>query len=124
MAETKKMADFIGLLFLARDVTHSVHLNTRSYAKHKALQKFYENIIDLADGLAEAAQGRYGLMGPISLMSAKKTSNVVEFLENQLAEIESVRYDVCDKDDAPLQNLIDGIIELYLSTLYKLRFLA
>jgi hypothetical protein len=57
-------------------------------------------------------------------MSAKKTSNVVEFLENQLAEIESVRYDVCDKDDTPLQNLIDGIIELYLTTLYKLRFLA
>lgn len=119
-----KAADFIGLFFLARDVTHSVHLNTRSYSKHKALQKFYENIIDLADSFAETYQGRYGLLGPISLMSAKKTSNVVEFLENQLAEIESVRYDVCDKDDAPLQNLIDGIIELYLSTLYKLRFLA
>ena len=119
-----KAADFIGLFFLARDVTHSVHLNTRSYAKHKALQKFYENIIDLADSFAEAYQGRYGLLGPISLMSAKKTSNVIEFLENQLAEIESVRYDVCDKDDAPLQNLIDGIIELYLTTLYKLRFLA
>ena len=29
-----------------------------------------------------------------------------------------------EKDDAPLQNLIDGIIELYLSTLYKLRFLS
>ena len=40
-----KAADFIGLFFLARDVTHSVHLNTRSYAKHKALQKFYKNII-------------------------------------------------------------------------------
>ena len=37
------------MLFLARDVTHSAHLNTRSYAKHKALQKFYENIIDLGD---------------------------------------------------------------------------
>jgi hypothetical protein len=119
-----KGADFVGLFFLARDVTHSVHLNTRSYSKHKALQKFYENIIDLADSFAETYQGRYGLLGPISLMSAKKTSNVVEFLENQLAEIESVRYDVCDKDDTPLQNLIDGIIELYLTTLYKLRFLA
>ena len=119
-----KGADFVGLFFLARDVTHSVHLNTRSYSKHKALQKFYENIIDLADSFAETYQGRYGLLGPISLMSAKKTSNVIEFLENQLAEIESVRYDVCDKDDAPLQNLIDGIIELYLTTLYKLRFLA
>jgi hypothetical protein len=31
---------FLGHLFLARDVTHSVHLNTRSYAKHKALNKF------------------------------------------------------------------------------------
>ena len=120
----KKCADFVGLLFLARDVTHSVHLNTRSYSKHKALQKFYDNIIDLADGFAEAYQGRHGLIGPISLMSAKKTTNVIEFLESQLAEIEKVRYDVCDKDDTPMQNLIDAIIELYLSTLYKLRFLA
>ena len=115
---------FIGMLFLARDVTHSVHLNTRSYSKHKALQKFYENIIDRADTFAEAYQGRHGLIGPIALMSAKKTENVVAFLEDQLAELESMRYDVCDKTDAPLQNLIDGIIELYLSTLYKLKFLA
>ncbi len=112
------------MLFLARDVTHSVHLNTRSYSKHKALQKFYENIIDRADSFAEAYQGRHGLIGPISLMSAKKTENVVAFLEDQLAELEAIRYEVCDKDDAPLQNLIDGIIELYLSTLYKLKFLA
>ncbi len=119
-----KCNDFVGMMFLARDVTHSVHLNTRSYAKHKALQKFYENIIDLADGFAEAYQGRHGLIGPISLMSAKKTGNVVEFLQDQLEEIEKGRYDVCEKDDTPLQNLNDGIIELYLSTLYKLRFLA
>jgi DNA-binding ferritin-like protein len=119
-----KCSDFVGILFLARDVTHSVHLNTRSYAKHKALQKFYESIIDLADAFAEAYQGRHGLIGPISLMSAKKTSNVIEFLESQLAEIESVRYDVVDKSDSSMQQLIDNIIELYLSTLYKLRFLA
>lgn len=119
-----KCSDFVGMFFLARDVAHSVHLNTRSYAKHKALQGFYENIIDLADDFAEAYQGRYGLIGPISLMSAKKTTNITEFLEDQLAEIEATRYSVCDKTDTPLQNLIDGIIELYLSTLYKLRFLA
>lgn len=119
-----KCNDFIGMLFLARDVTHSVHLNTRSYAKHKALNGFYDEIIELADGFSEAYQGRYGLIGPISLMSAKKTGNIIEFLENQLEEIEAGRYDVCKKEDTPLQNLIDGIIELYLSTLYKLRFLA
>jgi hypothetical protein len=119
-----KCAEFVGMMFLARDVTHSVHLNTRSYAKHKALQKFYENIIDLADSFAEAYQGRHGLIGPIGLQSAKKTTNVIEFLESQLEEIEKCRYEVCEKTDTPLQNLIDGIVELYLSTLYKLRFLS
>ena len=119
-----KPAEFIGLLFLARDVTHSVHLNTRSYAKHMALQGFYEGIVGLADGFAEAYQGRHGLIGAITLKPVKSTANVIDFLQAQLKEIESCRYEVCSKDDSPLQNLIDGIIELYLSTIYKLRFLA
>ena len=119
-----KCSEFVGMLFLARDVAHSVHLNTRSYAKHVALNEFYTEIVVLADGFAESYQGRYGLIGPVSLMSAKKTTNIVEFLKNQLEEIEKARYEICKKDDTPMQNLIDGIIELYLSTLYKLRFLA
>lgn len=117
-------ADFIGHLFLARDVTHSVHLNTRSYAKHKALGKFYGDVIDLADTLAEAYQGRHGLIGPITLQSAKKTTNVVEFLEDSLKEIEDLRYKVCDKDETAIQNIIDEIVGLYLSTLYRLKFLS
>jgi hypothetical protein len=119
-----KCNDFVGMFFLARDVTHSVHLNTRSYAKHKALQKFYENIIDLADSFAEAYQGRHGLIGAITLQSSKKTANVTEFLEDQLEDIEKYRYEICGKDDSALQNLIDGIVELYLSTLYRLKFLS
>lgn len=117
-------ADFIGALFLARDVAHSVHLNTRSFAKHKALGNFYDEVIDLADKFAEAYQGRHGLVGPITLHSARKTSNITEFLEDSLKEIEDMRYKVCDKSDTALQNIIDEIVELYLSTLYKLKFLA
>jgi len=117
-------ADLIGHLFLARDVTHSVHLNTRSYAKHKALGGFYEDVIEMADDLAEAYQGRHGLIGPITLHSAKKTNNVVDFLEDSLSEIENLRYKVCDKEDTAIQNIIDNIVDLYLSTLYKLKFLA
>lgn len=119
-----KCADFVGTLFLARDVAHSVHLNTRSFSKHSALNEFYDEIVELADKFAEAYQGRHGLIGPISLMSAKKTTNIVEFLEDSLADIEKMRYEVCEKTDTPLQNIIDEISGLYLSTLYKLKFLA
>jgi iron-sulfur cluster repair protein YtfE (RIC family) len=117
-------ADFIGMLFLARDVTHSAHLNTRSYAKHKALGKFYTNIVPLADKLAEAYQGKYGLIGPITLMSAKKTNNVVAFLEDQVDDLMEMRYKAVDKECTPLQNIIDEIFGLYYTTLYKLKFLA
>ena len=119
-----KCNEFVGLLFLVRDVAHSVHLNTRSYSKHKALNIFYDRIIDAADDFAESYQGRHGLMGPITLHSAKKTANIIEFLEDSLKQIEDARYEVVDRTDMSLQQLIDNIIEIYLRTLYKLRFLA
>ena len=119
----KKASDFVGYLFLARDVAHSVHLNTRSFAKHMALNAFYDGIVDLADKFAEMYQGRNGLIGGVSLQPAKKTTNVVEFFEKQLEEIEACRYEVVDEKDTALQNVIDEIVGLYLTTLYKLKFL-
>lgn len=119
-----KVADFVGTLFLARDVAHSVHLNTRSFAKHMALNTFYDEVVELADKFSEAFQGRHGLIGPISLMSATKTNNIIEFLQSSMDALEKCRYEVCDKTDTPMQNIIDEIIGLYLSTLYKLKFLA
>ena len=94
-----KCAEFVGMMFLGRDVAHSVHLNTRSFSKHMALGTFYDGIIDLADKFAEAYQGKHGLIGPISLMNARKTSNIVEFLQDQVDEIEKARYELCDKSE-------------------------
>lgn len=119
-----KAADFVGMLFLARDVAHSVHLNTRSYAVHKATQKFYESLPDLADSFAEAYQGRHGLIGPISLMSAAKNNDLVEFLEDQIDQIRANRYEFCDREETAVQNIIDEIVGHYLATIYKLRFLS
>lgn len=117
-------ANFVGILFLGRDVAHSVHLNTRSFSKHMALNTFYDEIVELADKFAEAYQGRHGLIGAISLQSTKKPGNILEFLQDQLEEIEDMRYKVVDKTDTALQNIIDEIVGLYLSTLYKLKYLA
>jgi len=99
-------------------------LNTRSFSKHMALNTFYDKIIDHADAFAEAYQGRHGLIGGIAIPATKKTANIIEFLQGQLDEIEKGRYEICDKEDSSLQQLIDNIVELYLTTLYKLRFLA
>lgn len=118
-----KAGDLMGILFLSRDVAHRVHLSTRSFARHSALDGFYHGIVDLADSFAEAYQGRHGLIPSIPLMANKKEGNIVDFLQSQLDEIESGRYQVCDAKESALQNIIDEIVALYLSTLYKLKFL-
>ena len=44
-----KQADFLARLFHSRDVAHLVHLNTTSFAQHKALNGYYDSILDLAN---------------------------------------------------------------------------
>ena len=55
-------------------------------------------------------------------MLFRSTNNVVEFLEDSLEEVRKERKEY--SEDTALQNIIDEIEGLYLSTLYKLKFLA
>lgn len=119
-----KCAYFIGMLFQARDVAHSVHLNTRSFSKHSVLNEFYVEVVELTDKFAEAYQGRHGLIGPVQVPESGKTANIVDYLQAQLDEIEEYREKLVDRKDSALNNIIDEIVGLYLSTLYKLKFLA
>lgn len=117
------MEHFVSLLFLARDVAHREHLRTRSFAAHMALNDFYHEIIEQADGLVEAYQGSYQLLKDLEIIGSKNVDNIETFLKNQVTWIDANRYKVCDKNDTPIQNLIDGIMETYFTVLYKLRFL-
>jgi hypothetical protein len=116
------MKDIIGLLFYARTVTHLEHLKTKSYAQHKALNEFYDEIVDLADELAEAYQGCEGIIKDIPIFNNPVTDPIDVFLEKQLTLIESLRKKATDR--SAIQNIIDTIVGLYLSTLYKLRNLS
>lgn len=46
-----------GKLFSFQTSAHSLHLDTRSYAEHKALQKLYEGIDGIKDDVLEILMG-------------------------------------------------------------------
>ena len=115
------MEELIALLFLARNVTHKEHLRTKSYATHVALGGFYTSIIDLADKLAEAYQGDEGLLEGIDFLE-EPSGAVVDVLEKQLRMIEILRVNASKR--TAIQNIIDEVVALYLSTLYKLKNLS
>jgi len=116
----------IAVLFLSRDLAHRAHLKVSgpgSYAAHTALCTFYDEVVDLADSLAEAYQGRHGIIDDIPLLKDEGTKGAdpVAMLEKHLSWIEKTRYTAVEKTDTALQNIIDEIVSLYLSTLYKLK---
>ena len=115
------MERLIAILFLSRDLAHRDHLKTQSYAQHVALGTFYDGVIDLADSLAEMYQGRHGIMKDIPLLDVEERGTPADTIAEYLEMIEEMRYDAVAKTDTAIQNQIDEVVGLYLTTLYKLR---
>jgi len=114
------MNEFIATLFLARELAHRYHLSTKSYSQHKALQNFYEDLLDLTDDLAEITQGAHGLLD-IPILTEKKTyKEPLYCIADKLQYIETNRYKAYSKDDTALQNKIDEIVAVFLTAIYKL----
>ena len=111
------MALFVATLLHSATNTHFFHWSTDSYAKHKALGKYYDEIIDLTDDLAEVYMGCYEKL--------TKFPNVYHQPAEPLKYMKSLQKFVAEarKDlpqETPIQNIIDGIAGLIDTTVYKL----
>jgi hypothetical protein len=117
---TNAAGELVGMLFSARNIAHTVHLKTNSYAEHKTLNEFYDGIIPLVDDFAEAYQGRYGVRLDIPVVPNKYKGTISEVLRSQLDWIEGNRQSICPRTETALHNIIDEIAALYQSTLFML----
>ena len=117
---TNSAGEFVGLLFLAREITHRIHLKTLSFAEHKTLNEFYEAIIPLADEFAQQYMGRYAMRIDVPYVTNKYKGTVSEVLRQQMDWIEANRQQIVPRTETALQNKIDEIVGLYQNTLYQL----
>ena len=114
-------AEFFVTMLHAATSGHILHLQTRSYAQHKALDDFYSEMPDLADAVIEAYQGKYGIVADYPSGYEVPTTTPLEFLSALSDYVMATRSNIAA--DSELQNLIDEIQQLIDSTIYKLRFL-
>jgi len=120
------MGDFvqmISILFHSRTQAHTFHLQTESFAEHKALQDFYDGIVELIDTIVESYQGKYGIIKGYKnypLSEYKGVESTISFFESVCDKVTNLR-DCCK--DSWLQNEIDNVCTLLNQTLYKLKFL-
>jgi hypothetical protein len=118
------IGQLVATMFLSREMAHRAHLAVTgpgSFSKHKALGKFYPAVIDIADSITEAYQGRHSLIEIPYLEAPEDYMDIIKILENHLDDIEGLRYSAVDKKDTVIQNLIDEAVGIYLSALYKLK---
>jgi hypothetical protein len=115
--------EFTLMLFNVRTVAHILHLNTRSYAAHTALDGFYSGIVDLADRFAEASIGHFKtITWPESMTEGLMlAADPVQYLTRVKEAVEKANSLVQEED---LRNILAEILELTSSTLYKLENLS
>ena len=115
-----EIGDLVLTLLHSATNTHILHWQSKSYAEHKALGTFYEELPGLVDDLVEAIQGKYNstLKFPaIYHVSADSGKKELHDLSEYFQEKRSVL-----PQDSEIQNIADEIQQLIDSTLYLLRF--
>jgi hypothetical protein len=121
--ENGSFTTLVSGLLHSRTQIHIYHLQTKSFAVHKALNDYYDGVVDIFDGLVESYQGKHGIIENYKCDGYDNYSSVnsaIEYLQKLDKTIESSRKSV---KESFIQNQIDTAQELIYSTIYKLKFL-
>lgn len=113
--------EFISSLFEIRINAHIAHLQTSSYAQHKALDELYNDIVGLTDSYVETYQGINGILKGYPQIKISESSDIASTLKTRRREYREFRETVKETE---LQQKIDDIIEFFDSIIYKLKFLS
>jgi len=118
-----KAGELLITLLNAATIAHVLHLRSRNYSEHKALQGLYEGLPGLVDGVVEAWQGKNGELVdfPDQTVEVDGQDDALVFVMYLKMVLEENRGVLGGASE--IQNLVDGIAELIDSTLYKLTFL-
>lgn len=99
------------------------HLRTAKYGKHKALQEFYEEMPDKVDALIEGWMGAHGKkIGNFQNVLSSSNLNTLKYL-GELKAVCKQGYSLIGDNDE-LKSLLDDIVNLINSTLYKVKELS
>lgn len=117
---TYSIQEFVLCLLHSQTNAHILHLQTRSYAEHKALQGYYESIDGLIDDYVEAYQGKYGIIENYPATYEQPTKPL-EYMIALCDYVKAARPNL--PQDTELCNMLDEIAALLDKTIYKLRYL-
>lgn len=121
-SESKSEMSIPSLLFKARNDAHITHLLNRdkTLATHKALESFYEEVVDLVDGFIETSLVLYP-MDDIHVEESHCIMNPVQYFKTLYSQVDKLRVKY---KESFLQNQIDEMQTLITQTIYRLTYIT
>lgn len=120
-ASKASLGKIIGIMFMSRTYAHMAHLATPSYAAHVALNGFYDDILELVDGIAESAQGLHGKLDIPFVNVSGNVKDPIKALQTHLSMLEKEGKNC---GHPVLEGLFHEVQALYLKTIYLLTELS
>jgi hypothetical protein len=120
MGETSPIVEMVSKLRFSVEQTQVYHWQSQSLSEHKALNRYYDGIPDIVDGIVESYQGKYGIQKGYRLFEVRDYSTpeeVINFLKQLDADVEMLRQSI---KETYIQNQIDNVLQLIETTVYKL----
>ncbi len=123
--EGSTVVKFFSKLFESREMAHIYHLqvtDSGAFAAHKALEEYYDGILDFIDTIIEVYQGQYGIVDGYDVIDTSniKSKEPIAYFEELVEYIKNARKCIAE-EDTHLHNIIDEVIALIYKTLYKLK---
>ena len=113
--------EFLSTLNSAKQQTIFWHNQTTNYSEHKALNGFYDEILERLDGLVESVAGIYGRPQGYSVIEPTdwtSTDDTIAYFQSLYKYVETERRNIYE--ESWIQNQIDNISELIAQTIYLL----
>ena len=120
MGESNPFVEMVSKLRFSVEQTQVYHWQSQSLSEHKALNRYYNGIPDIVDGIVESYQGKYGIQKGYKLFEVRDYSTpeeVINFLKQLDADVEMLRQSI---KETYIQNQIDNVLQLIETTVYKL----
>lgn len=112
--------ELFGTLQMSVVATWRKHLRSAKYGKHMALDEFYKDMPEKVDDLIEAWMGAHGKkVGAFQNTLSSSNMNTLKYL-NELKRVCKEGYSLLGDNDE-LKSLMDDIVNLINSTLYKVK---
>jgi DNA-binding ferritin-like protein len=116
------LSEVVSTLFKARNIAHELHLKSKSFAEHLALEELYDSLLPLTDGFAESYQGTYGIATQSYEEFNKQFSlNAYSFIVELLDYVTTTKLLIVSSNlGSQLENIFDEIIATVSKAKYKI----